>query len=65
MGFQNANKNEFHSFGSLVIWLWKIFGNISKGSLYEPCLEKTVIVAMYNRVSPIMLDGLGPLQCCM
>ena len=31
MGFQNANENEFHGFGSLAIWLRKSFGNLVKG----------------------------------
>ena len=28
MGFQNANENEFHGFGNLVIWVWKSFGKV-------------------------------------
>jgi len=31
MGLQNANENNFHGFGNLVIWLWKSFGHFSKG----------------------------------
>ena len=27
LGLQNANKNEFHGFGKLAIWLWKSFGD--------------------------------------
>ena len=52
MGFQNANENEFHGFGNLVIWLWKSFGKAMKKlwtyfsrSSYEPC------VVMHSRPS--------------
>ena len=36
IGFQNANENDFHGFGNLVIWLWKSFGNFSKGVCTDP-----------------------------
>ena len=36
MVFQNANENELHGFRNLVIWLWKNFGNISKGVFTTP-----------------------------
>ena len=31
----NANENEFHCFGNLVIWLWKSFGKVLELILKE------------------------------
>ena len=39
MGLHNVNENEFHGFGSLVIWLWKCTGNISKGVSTNPAVQ--------------------------
>ena len=36
MGCQNANEEEFHGFGSLVIWLWKTAGYFFKGVCTNP-----------------------------
>ena len=30
------NKNMFHGFGSLVMWVWKSFGNITKVVFTNP-----------------------------
>ena len=38
MGFQNANENVLHGFGTLVIRLWTSFGNIFKGVCTNPGL---------------------------
>ena len=37
MGLQNANENEFHDFGSLVIWLCKTFGKVMeiRGEIFK------------------------------
>ena len=37
----NANKNVFHGFRHLVIWLWRSFGNILKTVCVNPVLSPT------------------------
>ena len=37
--FSNGNENEFHGFGNLVIWLWKIFESILERSFKKPRLK--------------------------
>ena len=42
MGFQNANGNEFHGFGNLVIWIWK-----SSEKVLESLLKEFVRTLVY------------------
>ena len=30
MGLHNTNKNEFHGFGNLILWLWKSVEKVLK-----------------------------------
>ena len=46
---QNANKNVFHGFGILVVWLWKGFGIITKVICTNPDRCKLNFIPLRNR----------------
>ena len=39
MCFQNANENELHGFGNLVLGFGKVFGNVFSGVCTNPILK--------------------------
>jgi len=43
--FQNANENEIHGFGNLVVWLWKSFGSVFRGVCTNPGRTMTTMIS--------------------